>query len=715
MPQFLINAIRSLKHSQNVKICLLFFPLLTLLIPQDSLNFAFSRAFFWLFPLVFFALFRPHIITIDKRFFHYLLLWLIFIGIAVFSNFSSSDKSLSLFALADLVAFFFYSLLFYLNIKSDNSLQLFTYLLIGSAFILSLLSFYFQFFDTNPIIPGTNLFYPNFGHNHLASILIYVLPLTITLLLKTKSTFLKLLLILLIGFFGLEFLLSFSRSAFLILPTIFALFLVYQAPKNYRAIFIAGIFLPLLLYLGIIFVSNTSLAKNITAIQTSPWLTRQLIKPLKSESRPLYAWQAVKGFIDHPLLGTGPHTFSLTSFKYRLNPSDYSSFAHNMPLEILSTLGILGLISFLSLLLFTLINVKSEFVKPQSPLMLTFAIIALGLFLHSLLDINLNFLFIQSIFWIVIALLFQTTKGVKVSLNFHLFIPLLGFLVFCSCLYVTTHYFINFRPKTTITESNLILFVTSEPDDLIKLFARSPNLILSRRSVALINYWHPNHPELLKTISKSFFVQENFPAALNFAQKSLNNDPSNPQLLQFYFYKFLAKEQYLPTLQFSLLFLRHNYFILNNIDINKVTAFNYLATRITFNTVSTPTIVKILPFNQQLNLDQNLFFAILFYNLGLDQLTTHPDQTLIYWQLASFLAPYWSYFHIDLANFYFNQSHPELALEQLQYCQKFNTATAHCQNYLNSYKSTGLFNPPGSELTSVLSILKLDPNDFAKK
>lgn len=73
----------------------------------------------------------------------------------------------------------------------------------------------------------------------------------------------------------------------------------------------------------------------------------------------------------------------------------------------------------------------------------------------------------------------------------------------------------------------------------------------------------------------------------------------------------------------------------------------------------------------------------LFYNLGLLAYKYNEPQLVdSLWQSAVNIAPEWSYFHIELANFYLSTDQKLKATESLGYCLKFNFPKNHCQIYL---------------------------------
>lgn len=75
-----------------------------------------------------------------------------------------------------------------------------------------------------------------------------------------------------------------------------------------------------------------------------------------------------------------------------------------------------------------------------------------------------------------------------------------------------------------------------------------------------------------------------------------------------------------------------------------------------------------------------------FYNIGLIASKNGESAvTADYWQIASYLAPEWSYFHIELANYYIHIGSGERAKTVLEYCLNFKSARQHCSDFFQKY------------------------------
>lgn len=116
-------------------------------------------------------------------------------------------------------------------------------------------------------------------------------------------------------------------------------------------------------------------------------------------------------------------------------------------------------------------------------------------------------------------------------------------------------------------------------------------------------------------------------------------------------------------------------------------------------TFKTSVAIPSLPDNQDLaqaynNLLQNLNYNELektypskwakpFYDLGLIAYKNNePGLTIPFWERAVNLAPEWSYFHIELANFYLTQGKTDKARELIEFCLQFKFPEKHCREFL---------------------------------
>lgn len=90
------------------------------------------------------------------------------------------------------------------------------------------------------------------------------------------------------------------------------------------------------------------------------------------------------------------------------------------------------------------------------------------------------------------------------------------------------------------------------------------------------------------------------------------------------------------------------------------------------------------------------FWAKPFYTLGL-LAYKHGETELVipFWQTATTLAPEWSYFHIELANYYLFLGELDKAQKQIEDCSQFKSPKNHCLQFEKENVETDSFMPVG--------------------
>lgn len=82
-------------------------------------------------------------------------------------------------------------------------------------------------------------------------------------------------------------------------------------------------------------------------------------------------------------------------------------------------------------------------------------------------------------------------------------------------------------------------------------------------------------------------------------------------------------------------------------------------------------------------------WGALFYSMGLAAYKRgEPNLTIYFWQKAVLLAPEWSYFQVELANYYLSVNDLENAQKQLNFCLSFEFAKDHCNQYIQENLET---------------------------
>lgn len=257
---------------------------------------------------------------------------------------------------------------------------------------LSLLSISSTFVPTlNNYIPSLNLLFSNYGHNHVALFLLFILPIAWENWEKEQKNLFTFGLFL---FFLLFIFLSFGR-VLVVLAFCELLVLYWQRNKPLTQLskIIVKSILGLFAVGAIILLLLSFLPKIFPQVGCfAPQFQMRLCKNVSEEPRPAYWLQAVEGFISKPLMGWGGGTFSVVSYQFSKHSYQFSSSAHNSILQTFSEYGILA--GMIYLFLFGLLlsaNVKVISIKKDKKNEAIF--LSLGIFvllINSLFDYDFD-------------------------------------------------------------------------------------------------------------------------------------------------------------------------------------------------------------------------------------------------------------------------------------------------------------------------------------
>lgn len=279
-------------------------------------------------------------------------LWFLWLGLLLGSYIFTHNVPLSLIAVLDQF-FGFCVFIFFLTLKDrfipTKFILVAILLVLAIATVVSMAILIFPGWGS--LLPGMNLLYPSYGHNHLAAALLMVLPLSWWFSFEFKRTYF----ILLPTILTIGLLVSFGRVAVLIGVIQLLVLGYYVLSKEVQFPIVmrrALIIISVLLVIKLLYQSFFSLS-SIMGIDVScsfPRLERQLCKSMSEEPR-LYYWkQAVQAIEQYPLTGYGPGTFALINAKYQQVPQLKTLYAHNEYLQNIAEVGIIGGFSFILLI-----------------------------------------------------------------------------------------------------------------------------------------------------------------------------------------------------------------------------------------------------------------------------------------------------------------------------------------------------------------------------
>lgn len=599
--------------------------------------------------------------------------WLFFLIAIAISTIFSTSQIFSIPAFFQLLAVFLFFNLFLLT-SSKESLKHGAWLILAISLILCLLSFYHLLPQIEKPASGMNLVYATYGHSHLADYLILVIPFALTLFLTAKKGQPKLLFGGLLTFYLINFVLTFSRGAFLVLPLVILLLIFLLKPQKVSERLISWLLvvMPLGLLLLILIFSLSSFGIDAKLAQPQHWLVKQIVKPEFQAKRIDYWLQAWKGFRARPLFGFGWGTFEIVALRFQRETAGWSNFTHNWYLQTLAEAGIFALLGFVGFLFLSLRRLWKSIKKSQKdPLLIGGFGAILASSLHSLVDYDWHFPAIFLTFLFLLANLVSWEKKRENNLKFNKFyhwgLITLSFLVFVfGWSQAIGEYFYQKGDyqKTLLISPWPAVRVQQIGNKLFeKDFAQGEKigqriLSMSKQDPSM-HYW---------LAEKYYYYQGNLQKAAEYYQKAIEYNPlGNYRLYQRLgeiYIKIGQKEKKEELYQF----------FSQNLDKVKVEK-------------------------------EDKSLAKTLYQIGQDYLKEgKKEETLFWWQKASAWAPWWSYFYIEVANLYIELGDLHKTEEVLNNCLNFDYPKEHCQEYLDRLSKGESFEPPGFWRPQILGI-----------
>lgn len=609
------------------------------------------------------------------------LLWTAIILYFIVRTFFSDSAGYSISATVRLLEGYLVFVLFY-SLSSDKVRDwLWDMLLVlcGAASVSFLVFLVFP--SLAEFLPNMNLLYSATRHNHLADLLLFVLPgVTIGFVQKKdkSNTFVFV-------FFLFMFLLTFARGAWILYGAFLIIYVFVSRgitfKKKMALLGISGA-------LWLMFVVLT-LGSGVLSTQNN-WLSGQLSKPpITNDARIEYWRQAVVAIKERPWFGSGPGTFYLQSKRLQVTPLSYSWFAHSFPLESMVELGLVGAI--VTLFLAGLLMYKA--------LRLVYAkntdhgdfqrALFFGVFLTSaygLYEFNLNYLIVWLLFWSYLGNLTRLNQP-KDNNSPHPFSMCTHLVVVCLFVVLSVAGIVG----SLLGKDRMVFFLTpfNEASGLRYVNIKPP-FALSSVDEKILLFFHRHNSEILYAMGNSL---------------STKKDSNAKDLLT---EAVLADNQNLNYHQGLLRYLNEHGTV-NDVGVE----LKQISLMVAPSDVREQ--IQVIDFSSSLAshvlrgeymkfvLDApigSVSLAKFYYGLGLRLVDTDPETTKKLWSIAVKMAPEWSYFFVELASLekYLFNNVPQ-SRKILLDCLKYRHAAQHCITVLETHLL-----PVGSLRTQIFTI-----------
>lgn len=275
-----------------------------------------------------------------------------------------------------------------------------------STVIDSLIQFYItnkDIFNGHVIEPGSRATAGFKTSNGLGGYLTLIIPGLLAWLLLVKQRFsYRLLTVVILCFLLWSLGVTFSRGAWVgaIFGGIFLLTFVVFQKKKINTYFSLGLLWTTIIFcaLFILFLSHSSSQELLSRYRTAYWR--------------LDLWKECLVMIkDKPLFGHGINTFMSIFQKYRVNPYEGPTYAHNCYIQLAVETGLIGLISFMWIILKMFViaikEVKVRITRDQNSAVLIIALLS-GIFaflVHSFMDTQFYSLQLSVYLWFMAGVL----------------------------------------------------------------------------------------------------------------------------------------------------------------------------------------------------------------------------------------------------------------------------------------------------------------------
>ncbi len=605
------------------------------------------------------------------------------------STFYSSSPAYSLSFLLRMLSAWCIFFLVYTIPKKETTLPAYATGLVYLGTLISLLSLGFRFFPHLVHLPVMNLLYSQTGHNQAVAILLTLFPLSFHYGMQYKNKKGRWIPFFL---FSIAILFCFSRAAIIIA----GIYLLVETKKKNttQQTWIHSLVVGFLSVVVLIMCASMVLPIQEVA-KKLPFKMDQIVKSNISEEVRLSNWtQAIRGFVSHPLLGTGPNTYILTSMHYHTKTNDGAGLAHNWYLQTLSEVGLLGAIPIGYILYRVLKTLLKTRKTTKNGAWATIGLVdsVLIAFVYSLIDYNLDYFTLWMLLWGTVAIVLpQKTKPGNTLLSQSITI---GAVVILSA-YVGTNLYANTWLNTVETVSQRFLLQPYDTNRTARYieYKNIKNEPLTKKEQSLIRFWHKDNPDVLIILATAQNIIP--PDKRNeFYTTALAFNPLNSYYYQSYLTFLYEQGQTEDMYAVFTTFIDNAYHVTNP---------------------SAPPITQKLPKDVVLPAVTPELFSLFsgtanvpeiasktLYIIGFSSLSTAPTATETLWTIAKDISPDWGLFHRELASYYMYIAKDSLQAKlTLIDCQMRGSPAKACKQELELFPK---ISEPGSYKENILLI-----------
>lgn len=502
------------------------------------------------------------------------------------------------------------------------------------------------------LLPSMNLVSLRFGHNHLADLLVFVTPMVFLYEPRFRRMSGP---VLLIPFMFFVFF-TMARLAWVIISVyilirIGSMRAVVPVRKIAAALCTVAVF-------GLFVVERPSIMSHRDKEGT-------LLTYLGGQSafiRMEYWKQAWEGFLERPFIGTGPGTFSLTSYRYQRAPLSSSWFAHSEALQTLSELGLAGVVAFGWLVFVHVRAWRSRVVTdPYVAALISGCFLT---FIYALAEFNLDYFVTWLVFCSAAGLVSgygSMEKGVSDGASANVAAVLIGAYYFFWTVGNGFGYF---------TKRNDLAFFSAPFDSAQALLYLDGQPEPGQFGMRLALVFHRKNPEVLASLGRAMNAKGDNAAGAGFLKEAVFADPQNMSFVLPYVTSLtnLSSEETGKNL-------------LNVFDHAFPSRLHDQVIGLEPDAEYIGRAVHELYLIRMPNLKEG--YVSLLYAIGYQTLMFHPDLTGRLWTLARDLHPDFAATHIELARLYQYTLHDDLSAQNiLRECEKRESPREQCRGFL---------------------------------